>query len=166
MADDRHASVRFGPFELDVRSGDLKKRGRRIPLQDQPLLVLQALLEGKGELVTRDELQGRLWPGGTFVDFEDGLNTAVMRLREALGDVAKRPRYVETHLSGRQYVTEYGVALVHAGLGDRDAAFAWLDRALAARSHWLVWIGLDPRWRSLRDDGRFAALLGRVGLAV
>ena len=70
------------------------------------------------------------------------------------------------HLSGRQYVTEYGVALVHAGLGDRDAAFAWLDRALAARSHWLVWIGLDPRWRSLRDDRRFAVLLGRVGLAV
>jgi TolB-like protein/Flp pilus assembly protein TadD len=88
--------VRFGPFELDVRSGDLKKQGRRIPLQDQPLLVLQVLLEGPGELVTREELRGRLWPDGTFVDFDDGLNTAVMRLREALGDVAKRPRYVET----------------------------------------------------------------------
>ena len=90
------SSVRFGPFELDVRSGDLKKQGRRIRLQDQPLLVLQMLLEGPGELVTREELRARLWPDGTFVDFDDGLNTAVMRLREALGDVAKRPRYVET----------------------------------------------------------------------
>ena len=88
--------MRFGPFALDVQSGDLKKQGRRVRLQDQPLLVLQALLERPGELVTREELRRRLWPDGTFVDFEDGLNTAVMRLREALGDVAKRPRYVET----------------------------------------------------------------------
>ena len=88
--------MRFGPFALDVQSGDLKKQGRRVRLQDQPLLVLQALLERPGEVVTREELRRRLWPDGTFVDFEDGLNTAVMRLREALGDVAKRPRYVET----------------------------------------------------------------------
>ena len=89
-------SVRFGPFDLDLRSGDLKKQGRRIRLQEQPLLVLQMLLEAPGALVTRDELRGRLWPDGTSVDFDDGLNTAVMRLREALGDVAKRPRYIET----------------------------------------------------------------------
>ena len=89
-------SRRFGPFEFDVRSRDLKKRGRRIRLQDQPLLVLETLLERPGELVTREELRQRLWPDGTFVDFDDGLNTAVMRLREALGDVATRPRYIET----------------------------------------------------------------------
>jgi TolB-like protein/Flp pilus assembly protein TadD len=89
-------SRRFGPFEFDVRSRDLKKRGRRIRLQDQPLVVLETLLDRPGELVTRDELRQRLWPDGTFVDFDDGLNTAVMRLREALGDVATRPRYIET----------------------------------------------------------------------
>jgi TolB-like protein len=88
--------VRFGPFELDLSSAELTRQGRRIRLQDQPLLVLQTLLERPGELVTREELQRRLWPDGTFVDFDDGLNTAVMRLREALGDVAKRPRYIET----------------------------------------------------------------------
>jgi TolB-like protein/Flp pilus assembly protein TadD len=96
MAVQPDPTVRFGPFELDVRSGELKKQGRRVRLQDQPLLVLQALLERRGDLVTRDELRRRLWPDNTFVDFEDGLNTAVMRLREALGDVAKRPRYIET----------------------------------------------------------------------
>ena len=89
-------AVRFGPFELDLRSGELKRQGRRVRLQDQPLLVLQALLERPGELVTREDLHRRLWADGTFVDFEDGLNTAVMRLREALGDGARRPRYVET----------------------------------------------------------------------
>lgn len=96
MSSQPDSSVRFGPFELDVRSGDLKKEGRRVRLQDQPLLVLQALLERPGELVTREELQRRLWPNGTFVGFDDGLNTAVMRLREALGDVVERPRYIET----------------------------------------------------------------------
>jgi tetratricopeptide (TPR) repeat protein len=63
-------------------------------------------------------------------------------------------------LSRRQYVTEYGVALVHAGLGDRDAAFDWLERAVAARSHWLVWLELDPRWQVLKGDPRFAAVVG------
>jgi Flp pilus assembly protein TadD len=68
-------------------------------------------------------------------------------------------------LSRRQYVTEYGIALIHAGLGDDDAAFDWLDRAVAARSHWLVWLDLDPRWQALRRNPRFAAVVGRVGLA-
>jgi hypothetical protein len=66
-------------------------------------------------------------------------------------------------LAQQQYVTEYGVALVHAGLGNRDAAFAWLDRAVAARSHWLVWLKLDPRWHNIRDDRRFGTLLDRIG---
>jgi hypothetical protein len=67
-------------------------------------------------------------------------------------------------LAAKKYVTEYGVALVHAGLGDRDAAFEWLDRAVTARSHWLVWLKLDPRWASLKSDRRFARLLVQIGV--
>lgn len=88
--------VRFGVFELDLRSRELRKAGARISLQDQPLEILQAILERPGELVTRDELRQRLWPADTFVDFEHGVNAAVKRLRDALGDSADSPRYVET----------------------------------------------------------------------
>jgi TolB-like protein/DNA-binding winged helix-turn-helix (wHTH) protein/Flp pilus assembly protein TadD len=91
-----HGIVRFGSFEVDTRSGELRKHGIRLKLQDQPFRVLQALIEHPGEVVTRDELQRRIWPSDTFVDFERGLNNAVKRLREALGDSAESPRYVET----------------------------------------------------------------------
>src|SRR6185503_20306663 len=89
-------SIRFGAFELDPTSGELLKRGVRFRLRDKPLQVLLALLERPGETVTRKELQERLWPGGTFVEFENGLNNAVSRLRDALGDSADNPRYIET----------------------------------------------------------------------
>ncbi len=88
--------VRFGAFELDVRTGELRKSGVRINLPDQPLQFLKTLLDRPGELVTRDELRRRLWSDETFVDFEHGLNAAVRRLREALGDSADVPRFVET----------------------------------------------------------------------
>jgi Tol biopolymer transport system component/DNA-binding winged helix-turn-helix (wHTH) protein len=88
--------VRFGVFELNPRSGELRKAGVRIALPDQPLAVLTALLERPGELVTREELRQRLWPGDTFVDFEHGVNAAVKRLRDALGDSTETPRFVET----------------------------------------------------------------------
>src|SRR5688572_25990589 len=91
--DDR---VRFGAFQLDLRTGELRKAGARINLLDQPLQVLEALLDRPGELVTRDELRQRLWPAETFVDFEHGLNAAVRRLRDALGDSAEASRFVET----------------------------------------------------------------------
>lgn len=87
---------RFGIFELDVRSGELRRRGVRLKLQDKPLKVLLALLEHPGEVVTRDELRHRLWTADVFVDFESGLNTAANRLRLALGDSAEHPRYIET----------------------------------------------------------------------
>jgi len=86
----------FGAFELDRRSGELRKNGLRVGLQDQPLQVLSMLLERLGELVTREELRERLWPANTFVDFEHGLNVAVKRLRDVLGDSAEAPRFVET----------------------------------------------------------------------
>jgi len=88
--------VRFGFFELDLRTGELRKHGIRIKLQDQPFHVLQALVERPGELVTREELQRRVWGEGTFVDFDQSLNRAVNKVREALGDSAESPRYIET----------------------------------------------------------------------
>lgn len=88
--------ARFGPFEVDFRAGKLLKNGRRIRLQDQPLQVLAILLEKPGEVVTREELRQRLWPGDTFVDFDHGLNNAINRLREALNDSADAPRFIET----------------------------------------------------------------------
>jgi DNA-binding response OmpR family regulator len=82
----RPPRVRFGRFELDPVAGELFRRGTRLRLQEQPLQVLIALLERPGELVTREELRERLWKGNTFVDFEHGLNTAVKKARQALGD--------------------------------------------------------------------------------
>src|SRR5262245_28280478 len=88
--------LRFESFELDTRSRELRRGGTRIRLQEQPFEILRMMLERPGDLVTRDELARRLWPAGTFVDFEHSLNAAVKRLRAALGDDADNPRYVET----------------------------------------------------------------------
>jgi DNA-binding winged helix-turn-helix (wHTH) protein len=88
--------VRFGPFELSLETGELRRQGIRIRLQPKPLAILRALLENPGTIVTREELRRRLWPEDTFVDFESGVNTAVNRLRIALGDSAENPRYIET----------------------------------------------------------------------
>ena len=87
---------RFGVFELDVRSGELRRHGLKIRLPDQSFQILRALLLRPGELVTRDELRQLLWTADTFVDFEVGLNSAVRKLREALDDSADNPRFVET----------------------------------------------------------------------
>jgi TolB-like protein/DNA-binding winged helix-turn-helix (wHTH) protein/Tfp pilus assembly protein PilF len=89
-------SVRFGVYEFDLRSRELHKHGIRIKLQEQPCQILAILLEHRGEMVTREELQRRLWPGDTFVDFDHSLNTAVMRLREVLSDSSENPRFIET----------------------------------------------------------------------
>jgi TolB-like protein/DNA-binding winged helix-turn-helix (wHTH) protein/Flp pilus assembly protein TadD len=89
-------AVRFGVFELNLRSGELQKQGRKVRLEGQPVQILICLLESPGELVTREELRRRLWAADTFVNFEHGLNAAVKRLRQALNDSADNPRFVET----------------------------------------------------------------------
>jgi TolB-like protein/DNA-binding winged helix-turn-helix (wHTH) protein/Flp pilus assembly protein TadD len=94
--------IRFGVFEVDLRSGELHKHGVKIKLHHQPFQVLAMLLEHPGEVVTREELKSKLWPFDTFVDFDVGLNSAVKKLRDALGDSAEIPHYVET-LSRRGY---------------------------------------------------------------
>ncbi len=88
--------LRFGVFEVDVRSAELRKQGVRIKLQEQPFQVLAVLLQRPGEVVTREELRSQNWPPDTFVDFDNSLNTAINKLREALGDSADNPRFIET----------------------------------------------------------------------
>src|SRR6202049_624425 len=88
--------VQFGIFEVDLRAGELRRNGSRVRLQEQPFQILALLLERPGEAVTRDQLRTRLWPADTFVDFDHSLNAAVRRLRDALGDTAENPRFVET----------------------------------------------------------------------
>src|SRR5262245_3088975 len=87
---------RFGLFQVCPESGELWKSGRRIPMQEQPFRILVLLLQRRGELVTRDELQNLLWPTASYGDFDQGVNTAVKKLRQGLSDSASNPRFVET----------------------------------------------------------------------
>jgi DNA-binding winged helix-turn-helix (wHTH) protein len=119
--------ARFGLFELDLSAGELRKSGVKLRLQGQPFQVLALLLERAGEVVTREELQQKLWPSDTFVDFDHSLNTAINKVREALGDSASSPRYVET-LARRGYrfiapVQSDGLAAIPSD-GDRATANA------------------------------------------
>src|SRR3954470_9797660 len=142
----RHASerqiregFRFGRFALDVRARELQKDSVRIRLQDQPFEVLSMLLRQPGEVLTRDELRRQLWPDGTFVDFEHGLNAAVKRLRAALGDTAEAPRFVETvHRRGYRFIApveriepEPSDPLLLATLGAGSIALSGKKRRLA-----------------------------------
>ena len=88
--------VRAGLFEIDLGSAELRKNGHRVPLQEQPFRVLSLLLEHPGEVVTREELQTRIWPSDTYVGFDEGINTAIRKLRLAFGDSAENPRFIET----------------------------------------------------------------------
>jgi DNA-binding winged helix-turn-helix (wHTH) protein len=103
MGDKEHlvALIRFGVFEVDARSGEVRKAGVRIKLQDQPFKVLLTLLDHPGEVITREDLRARIWPNESFGDFDHAMNVAIAKLRTALGDSADTPRYVETlHRAG------------------------------------------------------------------
>jgi DNA-binding winged helix-turn-helix (wHTH) protein len=94
--------VRFGTFEVNLQTGELRKQGQKLKLQEQPFQVLAALLERPGEVVTREELHSKLWPSDTFVDFDHSLNAAIKRLCDVLGESAETPIFVET-LARRGY---------------------------------------------------------------
>src|SRR5712691_11257634 len=140
--------IRFGAFEVDLRTGELRKHGIKIKLQEQPLQILQQLLEHPGEVVTREELQKRIWPADTFVDFDHGLYSAVQRLRDALSDNAETPRYVET-LPRRGYRF---IASVHHENGIEAKAESSSVEAPAS-----VVLERPAPWRSLRIPVRVAA---------
>jgi DNA-binding winged helix-turn-helix (wHTH) protein len=132
------APIRFGVFEVDLHAGELRRQGVRVRLQDQPFRVLTMLLERSGEVVTREELQKKLWPADTFVDFERGLNRAINKLREALADDADRPRFIET-LPRRGYRFLVSVETVGAreveGSGRKNLAILPSDRPHATEAH-------------------------------
>ena len=119
--------VRFGVFEADLRSRELRKSGIRIKLHDQPFQILAMLLERPGELVTREEIRKKLWPGETFVDFDHSLNNAVNRLRDGLGDSADSPRFIETlprrgyRFIGTVYRIEPGAISVESAVASAQA---------------------------------------------
>ena len=96
MEEVKRSPIRFGVFEVDLQASELRKQGIKVKLQQQPFELLAMLLEHPGEVVTREEIQKRLWPADTFVDFDRGLNRATNRLRESLGDDAESPRFIET----------------------------------------------------------------------
>src|SRR5262249_11938885 len=134
--------LRFGVFEADLRTGQLTRRGSRVRLQDQPFQVLAALLEKPGELVTREELRSKIWPK-TVVDFDHGLNKAISKIRDALGDSGDNPRFVET-VARRGYRFLGEVAAVEDTGGPPDAAvpLAALD---SVRPGPLAWLPRAPR---------------------
>ncbi len=115
--------LRFGAFELDVRAGELRKNGVKLRLQGQPLQVLEILLKGAGDLVTREELRAQIWPVDTFVDFDHGLHNAIARLREVLGDSAEAPRFIETlPRRGYRFIGTVDPGVLPAPSGAADSA--------------------------------------------
>src|SRR5690349_17528440 len=132
--------VQFGVFELDLKRAELRKSGMKVKLQEQPLKILQILLENPGQIVPREELQKRLWPSNTFVEFDQGVYSAMARLRDALGDSSESPRFVET-VARRGYrfiaaVTHVPTAPIPVGPSDlqpnREAGKTFTFRRLAA----------------------------------
>src|ERR1041385_6646156 len=137
--------IRFGPYEADLASGELRKNGRLVRLQEQPFQVLAVLLERPGEVVTRDELRERLWAGETFVDFDQGLNTAISKLRDALGDSATNPRFVET-VPRRGYRFRFPLETPAEATSARDT----LEAAGAADEgqKWSRWLNATWIWQA------------------
>ena len=118
MRDTLPARVRFGVFQLDVRTGELRQGERSIPLQEQSFQVLLMLVERGGEIATREEIQKKLWPNDTVVEFDQGINAAIKKLRKALGDSAEEPKYIKT-LARHGYRLMVPVEWVAAAPGDK-----------------------------------------------
>ena len=162
----RSKLVRFGVFEVDLAERELRKRGARLKLQDQPFRVLEALLEKPGEIVTREELKDRLWAQDEFVEFDKSLNTAVQKIRQALGDSAENPRFLETiPRTGYRFV-----APVEVAQADLQAASPWpgMDRrsvailAAAAVVALTLWLWNSPEAEIERPYRRFAFAVSSV----
>lgn len=172
--DQRTAILTFGVFEVDLRAGEIRERGHRIRLQEKPFQTLVMLLKRPGEVVTREELRDGLWPSDTFVDFDANLNTTIRRLREALGDTAERPRYIET-LPKRGYrflvpvKTQNSAAssasLVASGAITSSKKGVRLVGYATALSLAIVLIGTSLRWRSTHRP-RAKENPGRIMLAI
>src|SRR5260370_14597956 len=145
---------RFGPFSFAPGTGELRKRGIKIKLNGQAVQVLTALLENAGQLISREELRSKLWPEGTFVDFDHSLNAVVNRLRQRLGDSAESPCYIET-IPGRGYRF---IAPVRAAQPSAAAAVDPEPEPAGHRRYHPLWIAIPVAARRLRTH-RNALLL-------
>src|SRR5258708_3891979 len=156
--------LRFGVFEVDVRAGELRKQGVRIKLQEQPFHVLTVLLQRPGEVVTREELRSENWPADTFVDFDNSLNTAINKLREALGDSADNPRFIETlprrgyrfiapvaDVDGTTSGTTMGARAVASASGRKIAVAAAIAVLAAGTAGGLLWRARQARRLTEKD---------------
>jgi DNA-binding winged helix-turn-helix (wHTH) protein len=131
--------VCFDVFEVDLQAGELRKEGRKIKLQEQPFRVLSCLLERTGDLVTREELQEKLWPADTFVDFDHSLNSAVARLRDALRDSADKPGFIETVAKrGYRFIGLLRPATPVSEPSTCEPAIR--DRTLRSHAVWKIWM--------------------------
>jgi DNA-binding winged helix-turn-helix (wHTH) protein len=157
--------IRFGTFQLDTQAGQLLKNGRVVRLKPQPLRLLQLLISRPGELVTRDEIRDLLWGTDTFVDFEQGMNTAVRQIREALGDDAETPVFVET-VPKRGYRF---IAPVDAGAPPPTPVY---PRGTDLNLHKALWLNIaelrlaEVRRQQRRQRLYLAALVGVILVAV
>ena len=165
--------VRFGVFEVDLRSGELRKQGLKIKLQGQPIQILALLLERPGEVVTREELKEKLWPKDTFVDFEHGLNAAVKKLRAALEDSADNPRFVETlHRRGYRFIApvtalgESASARIRADIPASARLSATVYRVLIAALGVVALLGLYAFRSSWRTSNPNAVGVGVMRFAI
>ncbi|HMD39923.1 MAG TPA: winged helix-turn-helix domain-containing protein [Candidatus Acidoferrum sp.] len=169
--------VRFDVYEVDLRSEELYKAGRKIKLQVQPFHILVMLLEQPGEVLTREELRNRLWPADTFVDFDHSLNTAIKKLRQALGDDKKKPRFVETlPKRGYRFIgTVKQPAAPRTATGATPAAppakaskaSAWIGRVAKLRGeegHPFTWVAADEP--TARERQKLDAANDDVGLSL
>jgi DNA-binding winged helix-turn-helix (wHTH) protein len=151
--DQQRPAFQFGAFELDRRTGELRKYGVNLKLQDQPLQILLLLLERPGEVVTREEIQKRLWPDHTYVDFDNAINSAIRKLRDALGDSPNTPRFIET-LARRGYRFIYPVSPTHGSV----------ERDLPRVSAGLPTVAKERRsWRTV---AAVVAVFGLAGIGV
>jgi len=122
-AESRRPKYRFGSFELETQRGELRKGGTRVRLQEQPLQILVLLLEHAGEVVTREQIQDKLWPPGTYVDYDNAINGAMRKLREALCDDSGDPRFIETFAQGISIHRRHrGAASTRAGDSNTPSA--------------------------------------------
>jgi Tol biopolymer transport system component/DNA-binding winged helix-turn-helix (wHTH) protein len=150
--------IRFSTFELNLQTGELRQRGQKVKLQEQPLQLLAALLERPGEMVTREELRSKLWLPETFVDFDHSLNAAIKRLRDALGESADAPVFIET-LARRGYRFIAPVNGASDPIGSEGAPVPERSRSFFL-THWLVFICLAPivisilAWTAWRHPSR------------
>jgi TolB-like protein/DNA-binding winged helix-turn-helix (wHTH) protein len=166
MPEDHHLAgrLRFGVFEMDLRAGELRKHGLKIRIQEQPFQVLAILVQRAGEVVTREELQKKLWPADTFVDFDHGLNKAINKIREALNDSSGSPRFVET-VARRGYRFLADVKDVDGALKGSESVNENVSRARNLDLKEVVGLRKSPQFSLTWKIAGFSLLLVIAGFA-